>query len=96
VKGDDGEGERVHGEVGGGKGKRGGWREGKGKGVSGEVRCERRGEEVMLILVDYRELMGTHSVFPFFLLPPSPASSAEEPPAHLIAASFSPHFLLST
>ena len=50
----------------------------------------------MLILVDYRDLMGTHSVFPFFLLPPSPASSSEEPPAHLIAASFSPHFLLST
>ncbi len=43
----------------------------------------------MLILVDYRDLMGTHSVFPFFLLPPSPASSSEEPPAHLIAASFS-------
>ncbi len=84
------------GKWGGGKGKRGGWREGKGKGVFGEVRCERRGEEVMLILVDYRELMGTHSVFPFFLLPPSPASSSEEPPAHLIAASFSPHFLLST
>lgn len=78
---------------GGGEGRGGGWREGKGKGVFGEVRCGRRWEEVMLILVGYRELMGIHSVFS--LLSPSSLSgflfrrTSRSSHRRLIFASFS-------